>query len=106
MLIDPSEELMAIDKLTHFSVFSLLSYFVYFTFSYQEKVWFFKKHRTILTIIFTSIIGIAIELLQLLTPNRSTNIYDVMANLSGIVFTLLIIKYLPERIKKLKRVSI
>ena len=106
MLVDPSESMMGIDKLIQFGVFSILSYFLFFGFSYQEKIWFLKKHRTGLTLIIASIIGIGIELLQLLTPARSTNIDDMIANLSGAIFTVLIIKYLPNRIKKLKRVSI
>lgn len=106
MLVDPSESIMGIDKLIHFGVFSILSYFLFFGFSYQEKIWFLKKHRTGLTLMIASIIGIGIELLQLLTPTRSTNMNDMIANLSGAIFTVLIIKYLPNRIKKLKRVSI
>jgi glycopeptide antibiotics resistance protein len=106
MLIDPAERIMGVDKLIHFGVFSIISYFLYFSFSYQEKIWFVKKHRTVLTLVIASAIGIGIEFLQILTPTMSTNIYDMIANLSGAMFTLLIIKYLPNRIKKLKRISI
>lgn len=106
MLVDPSEKIMGVDKLIHFGVFSIFSYFLYFGFSYQEKIWFLKKHRTKLTLIIASTIGISIEFLQLLTPSYSTSINDMFANLSGAIFTVLIIKYLPNRIKKLKRISI
>lgn len=106
MLADPSESVLGVDKLFHFGAFSILSYFLFFGFSYQEKIWFLKKHRTGLTLVITSIIGIGIELLQILTPTRSTNTDDMIANLTGAIFTVLVIKFLPKRIKKLKRVSI
>ena len=106
MLLDPSEKTFALDKLSHFAAFSVLSYFIYFILLYQEKIWFFKKHRTALTIKFGLFVGASIEIVQLYMPNRSTNIFDMIANLCGILFTILIIKYSPQRIKKLKRYGI
>ena len=106
MILDPSEKAFALDKLTHFAVFSILSYFCYFIFSYQDRIMFLKIHRTSLTIIFALFIGALIEIIQLFIPNRSTSIYDMMANLCGILFTILIIKHSPKRIKKLKRYGI
>ena len=103
MLLDPSEKAFAFDKLTHFSAFSILSYFIYFILSYQDKILFLKIHRTAITILFALSIGASIEIIQLYMPNRSTSIYDMMANLCGILFTILIIKHSPKRIKKLKR---
>jgi VanZ family protein len=106
MLLDPSEKAFALDKLTHFGAFSILSYLIYFAISYQDKIWFLKKHRTVMTILFALFIGASIEIIQLYMPTRSTNVFDEVANLCGILFTLLIIKYLPARIKKLKRFGI
>jgi len=106
MLLDPAEKAFALDKLTHFAIFSLLSYVIYFTFSYQDKVWFLKKHRQSLTIIFALLIGASIEFIQLYMPTRNTSIFDMIANLCGILFTVLIIKYSPRRIKNLKRYGI
>lgn len=106
MLLDPAEKAFALDKLTHFAIFSLLTYVIYFTFSYQDKVWFLKKHRQSLTIIFALLIGASIEFIQLYMPTRNTSIFDMIANLCGILFTVLIIKYSPRRIKNLKRYGI
>lgn len=106
MLLDPSEKAFALDKLTHFGAFSILSYVIYFAISYQDKIWFLKKHRTVMTIIFALFIGASVEIIQLYMPTRSTNVFDEIANFCGILFTLLIIKYLPTRIKKLKRFGI
>lgn len=106
MLLDPSEKAFALDKLTHFGAFSILSYVIYFVISYQDKIWFLKKHRTVMTIIFALFIGASVEIIQLYMPTRSTNVFDEIANFCGILFTLLIIKYLPTRIKKLKRFGI
>ena len=106
MMLDPSEKAIALDKLTHYGSFSLLSYFIYFILSYQDKIWFLKKHRTVLTILFALFIGASIEIVQLYMPNRSSSIFDMIADLCGILFTVLIIKYSPKSIKKLKRFGI
>ncbi len=106
MLLDPSEKAIALDKLTHYAFFSLLSYVIYFVLTYQDKIWFLKKHRTGLTILFALFIGAVIEIIQLSMPNRSSNILDMIADLCGILFTVLIIKYSPKSIKKLKRFGI
>jgi VanZ family protein len=106
MLLDPTEKAFALDKLSHFAAFSVLSYFMYFILTYQDKIWFFKKHRTVLTIIFGLLVGASIEIVQLYLPNRSTNIFDMVANLCGILFTVFIIKHSPKRINKLKRYGI
>ena len=37
MLLDPSEKTFALDKLSHFAAFSVLSYFIYFILLYQDK---------------------------------------------------------------------
>lgn len=106
MIIDPDEKEFAFDKLQHFSVFSILTYFIYFILSYQDKIWFVKKHRTALTIMFGLCAGASIELYQLYLPNRASSVFDMMADLGGILFTIFIIKYSPNRIKKLKRYGI
>ena len=106
MLLDPTEKAFALDKLSHFAAFSVLSYFIYFILTYQDKIWFLKKHRTAFTIIFCLSVGASIEIVQLYMPNRSTNVFDMMANLCGILFTIFIIKHSPKRIKKLKRYGI
>lgn len=106
MLLAPTEKAFALDKLLHFAAFSVLSYFIYFILLYQDKIWSLKKHRTVLTIIIGLSVGASIEIVQLYMPNRSSNMYDMMANFFGILFTILIIKHSPKRIKKLKRYGI
>lgn len=106
MLIDPSEKSISEDKFVHFGIFSLLTFFIYYFLTFQSKVWFFKKHRTILTIILSFLIGGTIEYIQLFIPNRSTNIYDMIANLCGTLLTVLTIKNLPKSIKSLQKYSI
>lgn len=105
MLLDPSEQSIS-DKFIHFGFFSLLSYIMYFALSYQDKLWFLKKHRTVITILFALLIGALIEIIQLYMPTRSSNIFDEIANLCGALFTILIIKYSPNKIKELKRIGI
>jgi VanZ family protein len=106
MLLDPTEKDFALDKLTHIAVFSMLTFFVYFIILYQDKFWFIKKHRTLFTILIGLCIGTAIEIVQIFMANRTSSIYDLMADLCGILFTVLIINHTPQRIKKLKRYGI
>ena len=106
MFLDPSEKTFALDKLLHFSTFSIITYLIFFALSYQDKILFLKIHRTAITILFALSIGTSIEIIQLYMPNRSTSIYDIIANLCGVLFTILIIKHSPRSIKKLKRYGI
>ncbi len=103
MLLDPAEKAFAFDKLQHFSAFSLFSYLVYFLLSYQDKNLFLKIHRTSITIIVGLMVGVSIEIVQLFLPDSSSSIFDVFADFCGVLFTIIIIKYSPKPIKKLKR---
>ena len=104
VLYDPSDQLIAADKILHFCAFSLLSFVLYFSMSFQNGISFLRKHRAVLTVIFAGIIGTVIEFVQYYIPGRSVNIYDWIANFSGSLFTVLIIKFIPKRIKRLRRI--
>jgi VanZ family protein len=106
MFIDPEEKSIGFDKLLHYSFFSILSFFVYFTLCYQNKMWFLKKHRTVITLVTVLLLGASIEIIQLYIPGRSTNIFDMIANLFGALFTIFIIKRAPKGIRDLKKVGV
>lgn len=104
VLYDPTDQLIAADKFIHFCAFSLLSFVLYFAMSFQNGISFLKKYRTVLTVIFAVIIGTVVEFVQYYIPGRSVNIYDWIANLSGSLFTVLIIKFTPKSIKRLRQI--
>jgi VanZ family protein len=96
-------KLIASDKYTHFYVFSLVSFVLYFVMSFQDSFRFIKKYRGSLTIILAVFIGTFVEITQFFMPTRTMNIYDAMANFLGSLTTILIIKFTPRSIKKMRR---
>jgi VanZ family protein len=79
------------DKIFHFLSYSVLAFLWFNTFLYNFK---FKKHSALLyAAVFSVVFGIVIEVLQgTLTEYRSSDIYDVIANTCGVLFTILILR--------------
>ncbi|WP_415865501.1 VanZ family protein [Thalassobellus suaedae] len=78
------------DKIFHFLLYSLLTFLWFntflFNFNYKEKKAI--TYAAIISIVF----GIVVEVLQeILTVYRTMDIYDVMANTSGVLVTVLVI---------------
>jgi len=84
------------DKIGHFVLygFQALSLSMYF------RKYFFKNPNTIVfTICF--IIGLVIEYLQpVLTNNRVFDFFDILANLTGVLISLIILKLLIRKREK------
>ena len=104
-IIDPSRELIADDKLIHFGTFSLFSFILYLALSIQNKNMLLKEYPALFSAAFASFFGLAIELYQLFIPSRSSDIFDLTANIFGSLFTIVIIKFMNKLFKKLKRIS-
>jgi len=81
------------DKFYHFGAYGLLSFILYFTLFFQNKILIFKKYTAVFTLLFTSLFGTLNELNQIFIPGRSANIFDVIANFLGSLLTVLIIKF-------------
>ncbi|MFI1744436.1 VanZ family protein [Thalassobellus sediminis] len=78
------------DKIFHFLAYSLLAFLWFCTFRYNFS---YKEKKAITYAAVISIIfGIIIEVLQdTLTVYRSMDIYDVFANSSGVLLTVLVL---------------
>ncbi|WP_445737534.1 VanZ family protein [Mariniflexile sp.] len=88
------------DKIFHFLSYSVLAMLWFNTLLHTFK---FKKRRALLyAALFSVVFGIVIEVLQgTLTSYRSSDMYDVIANTSGVLFTVLILAVKnPKNIKK------
>ncbi|WP_445735697.1 VanZ family protein [Mariniflexile sp.] len=88
------------DKIFHFLSYSVLAMLWFNTLLHTFK---FKKRRALLyAALFSVVFGIVIEVLQgALTSYRSSDMYDVIANTSGVLFTVLILAVKnPKNIKK------
>ena len=91
-----SLELFSYDKLGHFSIFFI------WTFLFALSVATFKNRQTPLIVIFLtgSLFGIAIEILQYMTPyGRSANIFDAAADIAGSLAAVLLLRYLQKQVK-------
>lgn len=86
----PGVGLPNIDKFFHFFTYLVLTYVWFRTFFYTFK--FDRKASLKFAAIFSIIFGIVIEVLQgTVTSFRSADVYDVLANTSGVMFSILLI---------------
>jgi len=80
-------EFWSADKLVHMGMYASLM--LCFSRGYARKQWL-----TIACALGT--LGLTIEYLQSLTPDRSASLYDEIANLAGISIMLLLVRRLPD----------
>lgn len=79
-----------IRKLAHFSAYALLSILIYIAYR--------GKKATLFTFVICLIFAISDEIHQLFIPGRSGEVRDVLIDMSGVVFSLMII-YLIRKIR-------
>ena len=90
------------DKIEHFGAYGLLSVFLYLNLYFQKKFELLKKFPGTFTLLIASLYGLLDELHQLLVPGRSADVLDWLADVSGSVLAVLIIKYLLARLKEIE----
>lgn len=96
----PSYTLFSYDKLGHTGIFCIQALLIMFTMSFSEKNYSLK--RILLTGSLVAIVyGFMIELIQGFIPDRSMDIFDALANISG-SFLALLLFYLLNRKKTAK----
>lgn len=78
------------DKIFHFCAYALLAYTWYFTLSYKFNI---QRIKAIIIVSFgATLFGIIIEVLQkAFTSTRYFDIEDIIANVLGVLLTLLIL---------------
>jgi VanZ family protein len=90
--IGPELFQIRLDYLIHFAVY--LGICMYYLFLQKNGVALFKGNSMKKFVILTLILASFTEVIQLLIPYRSFNIFDLMSNLLGLITGLLILKYL------------
>lgn len=90
------------DKFYHFGAYGLLSFILYFTLFFQNKILIFKRYTAVFTLLFASLFGVLNELNQIFIPGRSANMLDMIANFLGSLLTILIIKFSLKILKSFK----
>lgn len=85
------------DKLVHFFIFGLLSYFLAKTLELYTE----KHHRTVLitSLILPTIYGLMLEYLQESIPGRSASLYDSAAGMIGSLLAIWIYHFVKKRSK-------
>ena len=84
--------LPGIDKVLHFAGAAISTFIVYLIFRIIFPS-FSQKQNTLLSSIFIVIISFMLEVHQLSIPDRSFEIMDIIANISGVVFAIVVINF-------------
>lgn len=80
------------DKLIHTGAYLV---FIFLTFNFLQKIE--QKRAVVKAIFFTAIYGIIIEILQqMLSANRTFDLYDIIANFIGIIMGYFVIHVLNK----------
>jgi len=82
-----------VDKYYHLGAYGLLSFIVYFTLTFQDRISLFKRYSASFTLLLTSIFGLLNELHQLFIPSRTFNKFDLLANILGSLLMIIVIKF-------------
>ncbi|MEO8665440.1 MAG: VanZ family protein [Ignavibacteria bacterium] len=93
----PGDELPKIDiefsdKYIHIIVFAVLCLLFFYSLKNQSKYAKLKKFAPEYSVLFTALYGITDELHQYFVPNRSCEIYDWLADLTGAILIYIIMK--------------
>jgi len=91
------------DKLAHAFVYFILTVVWYYAFSKGITSTFLKNKAIMASAIFAIVYGICVEIMQeTLVTNRQGDWQDVIANVTGTIFAILLIKWFVINNRKLK----
>jgi VanZ family protein len=86
------------DKIVHLILFGVLSFLLIRAFQQQTSFPFLYKHARLYAILFSSIYGVVIELLQqYFFIKRSGEIFDAVADAVGALLGMLFFNYLMKK---------
>ena len=100
----PEVEVISADKIAHMGVYGLLAVLCYISLIHLTENNTFSLSPFSWSFVIASLYGATDEIHQYYVPNRSSEIQDWLADVTGIVIMVLLIKfYLQYRISFLKR---
>ena len=88
------------DKIKHFSAYLGLAVLLGLNLHFQEKWKSFAQHYLSYTFIICTAYGLIDEIHQIFVPNRSAEFLDWVADLSGAILGVLIVRFFIKVIKK------
>src|SRR4030095_14444177 len=89
----PEIELISADKLIHMGVYGLLAGLCYISLVHISKSNMFSLNPLIWSAIIASVYGASDEIHQYFVPNRSSDFLDWVADATGAIIAIIIIKY-------------
>ena len=87
-----------IDKIVHTGVFFVFSLLMIFGFSRQISFLMLKKNAILFTLLFSILYGIITEFIQRLATDRSFDVWDIVANISGCILGVIIFQWSGKKI--------
>ena len=91
------------DKVIHFFMYFVFSYFLYEGFRHQYNEIIKIKNQIMIVLLISVIFGVVMEILQLtIATNRSAEILDFVSNLAGSVLAIVLFNKIQEVIQRLK----
>jgi len=91
-----------VDKYYHLGAYGCLSFIMYFTLTFQDRIFLFRKYSASFTLLLTFLFGMLNELHQLFIPSRTFNKFDLLANILGSLLIVIVIKLSLKIIRILK----
>jgi len=88
----PDIEIKFADKIVHVGVYFILCLLFFYSLKNQTKFVKLRKSPLVFSLIFTSLYGITDELHQYFVPNRSSDIFDWIADTCGALVCIILIK--------------
>jgi VanZ family protein len=77
--------LFSFDKVAHFSVFAILSFLLILGFAKQHTNIKLKEQHVLYGLAISLLYASILELSQALVPDRQMNIFDLIANTTGVI---------------------
>ncbi|MBO3700814.1 VanZ family protein [Fabibacter sp. E12] len=86
----PESKLLSYDKLAHLGVFAILSGLLLFGALKTKVLGKTKTSLLVRSLTISIVYSAGLEFLQQFSPGRSTDIYDLVANVAGAIFGVLV----------------
>lgn len=93
--IGPESFNIRLDHLLHLLVYFLIC--MYYLFGICKGFTLFEKNELLNFVLFTLILAIITEVVQIWVPERGFNVFDLISNIAGIGFGILIIMLVARR---------
>lgn len=80
---------ISLDKLAHMALFLVLSWLGWRAFWHQAKIGWLHRGAVLAAILFSVLYGVLDEIHQLYVPGRNSDVFDVLADVTGaLIFAL------------------